>query len=96
MRLPQFDQWETVLLEWADSAAPVTGWHKPKPKEMEIDGCVTVGMVYAQSVDRITVVLSRDTVNEQIDGIITIPAAAVTGYARLKKVIPRSPARRAR
>jgi hypothetical protein len=83
MRLPKMTQWELVELHWADSVGGSGGWHKPKKKEVEIDGCITVGMVYSQSVDRIVVVLSRDTGNGHVDGLITIPTVAITGYTRL-------------
>ena len=84
MRLPKMSQWDLLLIEWVDSAGGDSGWHKPKKKELEIDGCITVGMVYAQSPDRIAMVLSRDTANDQVDSVITIPTCAITGYTRLK------------
>ena len=55
------EQWELIEVEWVDSAGTENGWHKPGKKEMEIHGCVTVGQLYAQSVDRIVIVLSRDS-----------------------------------
>jgi hypothetical protein len=86
MRLPKMDQWELVQFEWVDSAGPESGWHKPGKKEMEIHGCVTVGQLYAQSSDRVVVVLSRDSTSKNVDGIITIPTVAITAYARLKQI----------
>lgn len=83
MRLPKMSQWCLLMIEWVDSAGTESGWHEPKEEELEIDGCITVGMVYAQSPDRIALVLSRDTKNDFIDGIITIPTVAITGYKRL-------------
>lgn len=76
-------QWDLLMIEWVDSAGVESGWHQPHEAELEIDGCITVGMVYAQKPDRIALVLSRDTMNNNIDGIITIPTVAITGYTRL-------------
>ena len=84
MRLPKMSQWDLLLIEWVDSAGGDSGWHKPKKKELEIDGCITVGMVYAQSPDRIAMVLSRDTKMNNIDCVITIPTVAITSFTRLK------------
>jgi hypothetical protein len=83
MRLPQMNQWEMLQINWVDSAAGEAGWHNPTKSEFEIDGCVSVGMAYAQSHDRIVLILSRATLHDQIDGLITIPTCAITGYARL-------------
>ena len=85
MRIPKLEQWALVEIEWLDSAGTSSGWHKPTKKEMEIDGCVTVGMLYAQSRDRLVVVLSRDTQNNNIDGIVTIPTVAITGITTLRR-----------
>jgi hypothetical protein len=86
MRLPKMEQWELIEVEWVDSAGTENGWHKPGKKEMEIHGCVTVGQLYAQSVDRIVIVLSRDSTSKNIDGIITIPTVAVTALRKLKRI----------
>jgi len=83
MRIPNMSQWDLLQVEWLDSTGNGDGWHKPKKRELEIDGCITVGMVYAQSPDRIALVLSRDTKTNDIDGIITIPTVAITGYTKL-------------
>lgn len=79
------EQWDLVEVEWMDSCAGDTGWHKPKKKEVEIDGCVTVGQVYAVSADRIVVALSRDTTLNHVDGIITIPTISITKFTRLER-----------
>jgi hypothetical protein len=86
MRLPKMEQWELIEVEWVDSAGTENGWHKPGKKEMEIHGCVTVGQLYAQSTDRIVIVLSRDSTSQNIDGIITIPTVAVTALRKLKRI----------
>jgi hypothetical protein len=78
MRIPRLSQWDLVEVHWIDSSGVESGWHKPAKKEMETNGCVSVGMVYAQSHDRIVLVLSRDTTNKNIDGMVTIPAVCVT------------------
>ena len=79
------EQWALIEVEWLDSTGDNTGWHKPTKREMEIDGCVTVGMLYAQSRDRLVVVLSRDTTTNKIDGIITIPTVAITAITTLRR-----------
>lgn len=83
VRLPKFEQWEVVELVWLDSGRIEEGWYKPRKKDIEIDGCSTVGMVYAQAPDRITIVLSRDTKRKEICSAITIPTCAITDYNRL-------------
>jgi hypothetical protein len=94
MRIPQCDQWEMVWIEWADSNGDESGWHKVQKIEMEIHGCTTVGQVYAQDKDRITVALSVDHGSrgkrKTVNGILTIPTCATTDFAILKKVSPRS------
>lgn len=83
MRIPPLNQWDPVEVHWMDSAGPQSGWHKPSKKEMEINGCVTIGQLYAQSRDRIVICLSRDTTCKNVDGLITIPAVAVTSIRTL-------------
>lgn len=84
MRLPKLEQWELVRVEWMDSRGGDNGWHKPKRKSFAIEGCVTVGQVYAMSSDRIVLVLSRDTLNDYVDSLITIPSIAITKLNILK------------
>lgn len=83
MRLPHFDQWEVVKITWVDSNGGRGGWHKLKPRETEIEGCTSAGMVHSQSADRVTLVLSREEMYDNVDGAITIPAAAVKTVERM-------------
>ena len=89
MRIPQCDQWEQVEIHWVDSNGDEDGWHKVEPIEMEIHGCVTVGQVYAQGTDRITIALSVDMGSKgkrkTVNGILTIPAVAITEFYKLKR-----------
>lgn len=86
MRLPQFEQWELLEVHWNDAAAPSEQvWMKPKKKDMEISGVITVGQLYAQSADRLVLVLTRDSNCKNIHGMITILTAAVTSYSVLKR-----------
>jgi hypothetical protein len=84
VRLPRFSQWEVVELQWVDSAGAGEGWHKLKPKETQIEGCVSAGMVCAQDQEAVTLVLSRDTTNKNVCSAITIPTCTVSGYRRLR------------
>ena len=85
MRLPQLDQWEAVRVEWSDSSGPgEAGWQKIGKKQQEIHGMVTVGQVFAQSSDRLTLCFSWDPVAKHTDGFITIPLVAVSGVERLR------------
>jgi len=90
MRLPKVEQWAPVEVHWQDSAGGESGWHKPKKHELEIDGCVTIGQVYAIRADRICLVLSRDTSNKNIDSIITIPTIAITAFHALRRIATRA------
>jgi hypothetical protein len=83
MKLPHFDQWEVVTVEWVDSAGADQGWHKLKPRETIVDGCTSAGMVYSQDATGVTLVLSREEINEQVDSAITIPLVAITGFKRM-------------
>lgn len=86
MRIPKCEQWDLVEVHWMDSRGSDEGWHKIKKREMEIHGCITVGQVYAQSSDRLCIILSRDSVENQADSSITIPAIAITQFYKLKRI----------
>ena len=84
MKLPKFERWESVLLEWVDSAGGCDGWHKIKKKDTRIAGCTSSGMVYAQTSESVTLILSWDEVNKHADGVITIPSSAIRRFQRLR------------
>ena len=82
MKLPDFDQWEIVRLEWMDSATCEPGWGKLRRKDRNLTGCMTVGQVYEQTDEALTVVLSRDTTNKHVNCAITIPTVNITRFRR--------------
>lgn len=84
MRLPKLTVGEAVRVEWIDSYGSSGGWDQLDESDTEVVGCVTVGMVHASARDRITLVLSLDTVNGNVNGAITIPAVAITSLRRLE------------
>lgn len=91
MRLPKLEQWASVRVEWVDSCGPSNGgWIDSDDLPTEIVGCVTVGMVQHATTDRITLVLSHDNDNGNINGAITIPAVAITSLVPLDSKRPQT------
>jgi hypothetical protein len=85
MRVPRLSEWEPILVEWVDSNGGEAGWTEITRRDQDIHGCVTVGQVYSQEDDRITVVLTRDgELGEMVHGYITIPTVAITRLVRLQ------------
>lgn len=85
MKLPKFEPWEPVMINWNDATAATEGWHKVRKHERLITGCVTVGQVEKQTKDTLTIVLSHDTRSGDVYGCITIPTAVITMFARLTR-----------
>lgn len=73
MRIPKLDQFDAVRVEWSDPNAVPGEWHKPSPKGMTVDGCVSVGQVYKVHADRLTIICSWDPCNKHANGGMTIP-----------------------
>ena len=80
---PSVEKWDSVRIEWCDPHALSGEWHKPSPKDMSVDGAVTVGMVYKIHHDRVTIVGTRDTVLGNINGGITIPFVNISKVEKL-------------
>ena len=85
-RFPQLEQWEPVEITWTDSNGGGGEWIEITASLQSIHGVVTVGQVYSQDDDRITVVLTRDWASEMVHGFITIPTVAIS---RLVRLIPK-------
>lgn len=87
MKLPKLTRWEPLLVHWIDANGGIGsgGWFKIQKQDRRVDGCITVGAVESQDEDRITLVLTRDTVTQSVHGMMTIPVTAITKFVRLTK-----------
>ena len=85
VKIPKLTRWEPCLIHWVDANGGIGtgGWFKIQKQDRQVDGCVTVGAVESQDEDRITLVLTRDTVTKNVHGMITIPVVAITKLVRL-------------
>lgn len=80
-----FEKWDYLEVLWADSASIPSGWTASSDIEASPDPCVSVGMLLAQNDYALTLVLSRDMDNGDINSAIIIPWVAIKS---IRKLVP--------
>ena len=83
MKIPQLGQWEPVLIEWIDSTGSVEDWEEVPAAGQSPYEITTVGQVYAQGDDSLTLVFSWVESTQIAGGYITVPTIAITRLKRL-------------
>ena len=83
MKLPRFDEWEPLYVEWQDACRSAESWGKLKKSDVQVDGCVSVGMVHSQDSIALVLVQSRDPDTKNVVFAIAIPVCAITAFKRL-------------
>ena len=72
MRLPKLPKDAMVVVDWVDSGTRATHWDELTVPS--VHGCRTVGFVFAQGRDSLTLVFTKDTSQPGVVlGDITIP-----------------------
>jgi hypothetical protein len=84
------DDKKLLLVEWVDSAQPISGWrHLSDLPKIEIIECVSVGWQVGKTDSVIMLAPNIGDIesgdNAQASGFIRIPTAAVTRIAELKE-----------
>jgi hypothetical protein len=79
-----------MLVEWLDSAQPVSGWHfLESPPELEIVECVSVGWLVGQTEQVVMLapnIGASESGDAQASGFIRIPRMAVTRMVEMEEV----------
>lgn len=76
-------KWTPVLLEWLDAHGGDEGWTPPNRKWHKGEPVRTVGLLYRQDAEGITLVMSRCK-GGSVGGYIFVPAVNVVSIRELK------------
>ena len=75
------EQWTPVMIEWADAHGGDPGWQGTSNLVHEPALVVTVGMLFQDDADGITVVFNRD--GDNVGGYCFIPASGILSVTEL-------------